>query len=97
MPQKQYMYAVSVVAVKDQAVNNQLFSGLADKHSIIRLAKDLVWQFDASFKEDVVMLSCNISEQCAGGMMYRFSFKYPQESVEKCAVDLVSKLEELLD
>ena len=96
MSAKQYMYAISVVAVRDQAVNNQLFNGLADRSTIMQVAKDLVWQFDPAFQNDIMMINCNISEQWAGGMMYQFGLKYQRENLEKCATDLVMKFGELL-
>jgi len=96
MSAKQYMYAISVVAVRDQAVNNQLFSGLADKQTIMQTARNLVWQFDAGFQDDIMMISCNLSEQCAGGMAYQFSFKYRRENLQICAADLAARLDELM-
>ena len=96
MSAKQYMYAISVVAVRDQAVNNQLFNGLADRSTIMQVAKDLVWQFDPAFQNDIMMINCNISEQCDGGMMYQFGFKYTRENLQKCANDLAVRLDELM-
>lgn len=93
----QYIYAISVTAVKDGgAVNNQLFSGLADKNTVLQVADSLVWQFDVAFKNDIRIINCNLSEQCAGGMMYSFGLRYDGTSLEKCSADLRTKLLELL-
>ena len=97
MPSKQYLYAISVVAMKDQAVNNQLVSGLADKRHILADANAIAWQFDAAYSDAVVLISCNVSDAGPGGMGYQFTLKYTQENLQKCVGDLVNKLEELLD
>jgi len=93
----QYLYAISVVAVKDHAVNNQLFNGLADKNSILQVARDLVWQFDPAYKEHIMMITCNLSEQCNGGMIHQFGLRYNQQSLQLCAYELFEKLQELLN
>ncbi|MHC3994218.1 hypothetical protein ACXWTF_05270 [Thiomicrolovo sp. ZZH C-3] len=97
MPAKQYQYAISVVAMKDASVNNQLVSGLADKRHIIEAVNAIGWQFDAAYSEHIVMVTCNVGEERAGGVLYRFTITYPQERVQKCVSDLVSKCEELLE
>ncbi|WP_345990227.1 hypothetical protein WCX18_04930 [Sulfurimonas sp. HSL1-2] len=97
MLEKQYLYAISVVAMKNQSVNNQLVSGLADKRHILADANAIVWQFDAAYSDAVVLISCNVSDAGPGGMGYQFTLKYTQGRLEQCVGDLVNKLEELLD
>lgn len=93
----QYIYAISVTAVKDGgAVNNQLFSGLADKNTVLQVADNLIWQFDVAFKNDIKIINCTLSEQCAGGMMYSFGLRYEGESLDRCSADLHTKLRDLL-
>jgi len=96
MALQHYSYAISVVAMKDQAVNNLLLNGVADRHGVIAAANAIERQFDAAYRNSIVMISCNLGEERAGGMLYQFALKYSQASLEGCVNDLVLKLEGLL-
>ena len=97
-----YIYAVSIVALKEGMVHNKLNSGYLTKKEILQDIVKIQEEYTKEFRDSIVLVNCNIAVNKANLQMkndidyLEFNANYNFESLEKCLLELSIKVSENL-